>query len=131
MSDDAEVKDTVLSALQHIGAELQSGYSAGKEFVSEQAPEVAREIVTWGIVGNGIWAAFWLAVTIGFGWFAFRWWRKCGDDFEGALGIVPSLILGFIAALLTVNYIGDTLEVAVAPRVYLLKQGVKIAQGKL
>lgn len=108
---------------QEAVGEIIEWTKGAKDFVSEQAPELVREVLAWGFWSHAIWA---IACGLGVTLFvlvaiicARAFSKTDNDDYVGGalVGMIGALIIG---VFLVCNVI-DMFYVVIAPRVYLLE----------
>jgi hypothetical protein len=100
---------------------LQEWIGTAGEFISEQAPLVVQEIITWGYIYYTWMLVMWIcfaAASFGGGWGIGRLIKK--DDPFNESGMLIGCILGFIS-LICVGYCANSLlYIHFAPRLYIL-----------
>lgn len=113
----------------------------GGDFVKDQAPDVARQIVAWGFWGGLIYGAVYLVLAVGCfvlcylsakklaGWGFVMLNKSYEHDhiampavLGGVIVSIVSVILGFVCASQVPASFGCAVKAAVAPKVYLLEQ---------
>lgn len=105
---------------------LKSGAEQGADFVMEQAPLLAQEIVAWEICYHGVILLFLLlgfaAVVVVcrklFGWV------KHGEDKFG-VGLVSAIIAVFLAFFIAIN-LNAMIRPIVAPRLVILEKAAEL-----
>jgi hypothetical protein len=119
---------------------LMDTVKASGEFVADQAPDVARQMVAWGVWGGWITAAFCIVLAAVAGTIGFRLARlaaggwKCdnsvyktdGEEFAaafgGTLGAIVCLVVVVLSTVGGITYGHDALKATVAPKLYVLEQ---------
>jgi hypothetical protein len=96
------------------------------DFAAQEVPLLVQEVLKFGLLDNGIWAALW-TVCFGVSLFLFvkalRWvFDDDSCDCESkAAGLIASGATSIGSGCLMLLYGIDTLQVVIAPRMYLLK----------
>jgi hypothetical protein len=137
VATNTNVQQAIVSIL--MGAKDVSGdiYNSSKdvigqsvEFVKAQAPDLVKEFLRWKFTQALLVSLFGLFI-IGVALFIGRWFIKAADgdaDVE-----VPGYMIGIFGTLigsaLFIFWIMDVVQIAVAPRIYLLEYVVKIVQS--
>ena len=116
---------------KQVAQELIAWIEGSREFVIEQAPLLAQDIVRAGWVGWGTWALLWFVLAgliNGIGHpLANRIREACGDC-EGDIytttitQYVLSIIANAILALAALTCLVEVLEILAGPRLYVLQQ---------
>lgn len=99
---------------------MRSTAENGEEFVTEQAPIIAQEIVLVGRVESSIFALALGAVLFVTAKYFRRIWRADGDAYEQFLSGVTLLLFGGVFTLLFA--LGVDLAPWLAPKLYVLEQ---------
>lgn len=109
---------------------LRTTAESSAEFVKEQAPDVARDIIAWGVWGNAATAGVWFIFAIVSGYMlkrAMSHWRSDEFDFDDGMS-VGSIFAGVFSAIGTLVSLGavasfllPAIKASVAPRLYLLE----------
>lgn len=107
---------------------LKSGADQGADFVMEQAPLLAQEIVAWEIWSNAASVVLLLlaAALVSVAARRFQDWMEPGDR-ANRLGIMLSwfMVMGFIAAFVAFN-LYDMIRPIVAPRLVILEKAAEL-----
>ncbi len=129
MNDNDELKNQYLSILK----DLRQTAEQGKEFVVEQAPLVAQEIVTCRIVESGVAVCTLVAGAIAVGILAtviYRKARVCEDDEMRSLLLAGTMVVGPIIAIGMLGAACERsavlLKAIYAPRVVVLEEVGKL-----
>lgn len=112
-----------------VAKEILTWLQVSREFVSEQAPLLAQEILTWGLysytlmIGISLLVVILCVFSIRFFWSRYdKYTREDGP----VAGMITSAIVGCMFLLIaTVNFLG-LIQVLVAPRLYLIKQRARL-----
>ena len=98
-------------------------------FAAQEVPLLVREVLNFGLVDNGVWWALWLLIFGAALWLfvtSLKWAavgekeRSCSCDARVA-AVIASGIATIVSGSLMLVYAVDTLQVIIAPRMYLLK----------
>jgi hypothetical protein len=105
---------------------------AAKTFVMGELPDVLHQLLVWKLASTCISAVVSLCV------FTACIWAICtivklikaetpGCDSEGAFAIVfISVIVSMASALFAVHYVGEAIEIYLAPKVYLIEYAAEL-----
>lgn len=122
---------------QKLADAIEAAQSTGKDvytFIAEQSPELAQDIVNWGIYYNGIVCVISLVTflcVIGitlFILYKIKNDEKWEDFFEnsecGMLATIFTIVFGLIGPLISfgvfADHVGGFIQAVVAPKLYLL-----------
>lgn len=131
--------------LNQYGIELlekvKTGIDLSTDFLGEQLPIVAQEIINWGIGKAIFWTIVMFTITAFFITFCFYCRKKANEKMEAENGVewdgnsahswgaIISFCLAILFFVITVNYGVNIVKISVAPRVYLIEQLVKMTKG--
>lgn len=121
MTDQA--KTEVAGEAAKLLADLREVLEAGSKFILEQAPPLAKEIVTYGRIMHLVWVAVGFLILLSIYKLAPRVkksWDELDDAFIGVGGMIYFLVGGITAIALILTNIQDAFKAWVAPRLYLL-----------
>ena len=131
-----ELKTQLAAATADTLAQVQAWADAGADFASREAPLLATEIITWGIVSNSARAAIYAALTLAL-WalatYVFKLARiehlckKDRRDYDDGylFGYTITGIIVLVSVLplsSTADRVLDALRAYFAPRLYLLQE---------
>lgn len=122
---------------QKLADAIEAAQSTGKDvytFIAEQSPELAQDIVNWGIYYNGIICAISLAAflcVVGITLFTLykikndEKWEDLFEDSEcGMLATIFVIVFGLVGPLISLGvlmeHISGFIQAVVAPKLYLL-----------
>ena len=140
----AEIVDAVgaQGALENIGQEVLGWLQATGDLVAEQAPKLADEVVTRGMLTNGMDAAWALLIAVA-GLFAFKYGIRAlkfaehtvkekaeayqNDEevsayFLGYVGTVGGGLAALVGTCVAFSNFQDLLQIYLAPRLYVLER---------
>lgn len=139
------MNEQLKAALNKFGTEMleniQKGIDIGSQFLGEQLPLVAQEIINLGLGKAIFFTSMWTIITIFFVISANFFWRKadnymveCGDtewssETFASYGAIFSIIIYMITAVVAITYAYNIVKIAVAPRVYLIEQLIQMTKG--
>jgi hypothetical protein len=140
-----QVMIQILSGVSSAGGEIydasKSAIKSSVDFVTEQAPDVVRQFITWKLAESITWACIWTFITLCFFYFAnkCRLMQKHGarDDagsgwstsFTGAFWKWAFTTIGLFVFILNVgSYARDIVKISVAPKVYIIEYVVDLAR---
>ena len=113
--------------LKPIATEVLGWLKDGREFIGEQAPLLAQEVVRYGVISNAIG----LVLGVGLGIGAAYMLRACarvprdhwGDRPDSAIiGMAASVILGVVGLVAIIVSTDATCQAIFAPRLYILNK---------
>lgn len=125
-----QVQQRLASMLEFI----ETGMREGKAFALDQAPEVAREMIAWGIWSNtlgivgctfvAVVCIVWLKVSVPR---CVREWQEPSESsgFWAVFGIVGGIVAAILilASVIGVgNGVTSLIKASVAPRLYIIEQ---------
>lgn len=95
------------------------------EFGKDQMPDVARQIVFFGIISSAMWILL-LASLLAIAWFRVRPWlierfERDDDDFTALLTSIFTVFGSVVATVLIVVSIQFLLMAIFAPKIYIIK----------
>jgi hypothetical protein len=97
---------------KELAQELITLLKSTKDFVVEQAPDIARQILAWELYTSMVWAAICVLAIV------LCVFSMCNSDDEGVIGG------GFFVTLVSLICFGiqisDIIKVKVAPKIFLL-----------
>lgn len=118
---------TLQQSLITIIQQVQSGVSAGVNFLSTEIPDVIRQLIVWKLVESVILAVASLLASLGCAYGIYKSWKN--DDMDGD-AVVPITIFGgmFLLAglILTVCKSLVALQLWLAPKVWLIEYAAKL-----
>lgn len=125
--DAKEIATQAAPALEASVSKLVGWVEASAQFVADQAPAVAQEMVRFGIVWNGF-AAFSLifissTTIVGAWWYAYKAEKR--DKYLSGMGYCGAILYSIAAAFLLVfgiTCLRGFFLALLAPRVYVLEQ---------
>jgi len=113
---------------------LADSLEEGKEFVLEQAPDIAREIVTRGLVVHGITAVFCIIGMIYSIRLIERFYQWSVESNDGKLGADFQLFIkclhgiSFLWAICAFNSVIGLATIYVCPKLYILEEASRIVR---
>ena len=111
--------------------EITTWVKGARDFVTEQAPELVREVLAWGFWSQVVWATIYLFIALSFA-FVLRKLVKFGlgkaeehdwDDNEiigFKVGMIFSHVPVLVFFILTMIKVSNAVYIHIAPRMYLL-----------
>jgi hypothetical protein len=100
------------------------------DFAAQEVPLLVQEVLNFGLLDNGVWAGLWLLVFGTATWLFIKalGWEIGGDDNRRSCdcdtkvgACVASGLASIGSGCMFLIYMIDTLQVVIAPRMYLLK----------
>lgn len=131
--------------LNQLGIEMlekvKNGIDIASDFLGEQLPLVAQEIINWGLGEAIFWTSVFFIVTTVLMTMGFlfkkranKYMKECNCsswdwDSGSPYGAVFYFIFGGIFFFVMVNYAFDIVKIAVAPRLYLIEELIRMTKG--
>jgi len=129
-----DAKTIVNSAtMQEIAQEVIGWLREGKEFIGEQAPELAEQIIWWGIVGNMLESLVWFAAALLVALCAkfchSRYTQLAEFHRDGwATGMIFGGVFSVICVVCGVSCVVAAIKPIVAPNLYVVEQLARMVQ---
>lgn len=104
---------------------IESSLKSTKAFAAEQAPDVVKEILRYGVWTNAfqiVVASLFVAISI-----TFAFW--CGGNMEGTwdndawiFGVIVSIVVTFIFVFWWAACLDELVKIKLAPKIYILEE---------
>lgn len=107
---------------------VQTGIELGTQFLGKELPLVAQEIINWGIARSIFYTSMWFVITLAFCVLAAVCWYLADRESEGDwfVGSIVLYLCGLVSLLVTFYNAFFIVKIAIAPRVYLIEQLLKM-----
>lgn len=122
-----------LASLDKAGADLVQNLSTilsqTKNFVSDQAPDVIQQYISWGIAKYSMGCFLGLILLISGIWFIRKAFKINDEEAAAGMGIFgfSSTVAGII---ITSTNIYSLVQIWIAPKIWLIEQASEIMKGK-
>ena len=133
-SDIQNAAAQVAPAMQQWADQMLQWLRAGQEFAANQAPDLIRQILTWGLASSAFWAGFGLLIIV-LGEAGRRWLIRNGVHFKeiadyphpgpffGYVGVLLAYVAGGVTIL---HHVYTIVQILAAPKLYLLEYLVSL-----
>lgn len=116
-----QVAEVVAPTIKQWSQELLQWAQSSHDFVIQQAPLLAQEIITWGIVGNIIRGIVGISVFIVMLIGAYKIHRHNDWGDSRYINVAFLCALSFFSFLISIDIFMNALQAYFAPRLYLIK----------
>lgn len=105
-----------------------------REFAIEQAPDVIQQLLTWKLLEASATAALcFVLCLLAIAGIRFLWRRDWDDSMDRTFARVMSSVIGGAMAMLllavSLDYAFQALQIAIAPKVWLLEYAADLVRG--
>lgn len=116
--------------LSAIADEFQNLYHTGKEFAKEEIPQLAKEIVYYGIAQSAMYVLFsFVLIGLGIKFLSVFWKHRADENYfrDEDMGLLFLMFITLVPGVVTLITNLEILMMAVfAPRLYLINQAVDL-----
>jgi hypothetical protein len=121
--------DTLNLALTQVILKATEGVEQGINFLGEQIPDVAQQVLVYNLSSALLWLFLGVALLVATNKTA-SWWRSCWEDTEDKLfaTVICFTVGGIPSVVIIVCNMQVALKIWLAPKLYLLEYAASLVK---